>query len=595
MRLPSGKKIGEFAADLIDQCTASRKERLQAGAVYKNVYLTGSDEGTPQTYLKTFAFIDNLSSFLYSPVDLRFTVQKDGQGNKVDHAMGRAAGTLVTRKIRRADIDTKIEDAITWALVKGKTFVKMLPERGNLKGYLIQPELMGVLREDLETLDEQEAFVHSTYITTDEFARVVRGNPQERKLMERVKQYVNPQRNDDDIDQANALKQIILGGLNPYQQAGQGGTKSKGVVNWLDGPRPQFDAKVLAKIVRLDELWVWDDAFDDWTTIQIVGPDCVVEGAGDVRRNLLASDPQNPKARSRDNPLFGKHPFHEFCPNRLSGYFWGRSEIQNVALLQKTLNARIDGINMMLRKEENPARIFIGGSSVNQTAYAKLNKPGGYLSDTNPNTKIETFTQAVPPDVWQSLHEIEQMFNDMAGFPPVLQGKGESGVRAQGHAETLTRNAAPRFKDRALLVERDVEGLGGGALDILKAKSEEKLHCWLPKEAAGPYGEVASGLELEPPPAKGYVAVGFLLDNLDDDMRVGVDAHSGSPAFLGETRSLIFDLAKVGAINGNYMLEHLGAPSPEQAITDLEEKNANEAELLRIHPELMQQHAGKKK
>ena len=80
----------------------------------------------------------------------------------------------------------------------------------------------------------------------------------------------------------------------------------------------------------------------------------------------------------------------------LDGYFWGMSYVYLVTLLQHTINKRIDGINIMLRKQEDPPRFMTGSTSVNQNAYAKLNKPGGYFTDGSPNAKIADLTQAVP-------------------------------------------------------------------------------------------------------------------------------------------------------------------------------------------------------
>ena len=77
----------------------------------------------------------------------------------------------------------------------------------------------------------------------------------------------------------------------------------------------------------------------------------------------------------------------------LDGYFWGVSYVYLVALLQHTINRRIDGINRRLRMEEDPSRFITGSTSVNQNAYAKLNKPGGYFTDGSPNAKIQDLSE----------------------------------------------------------------------------------------------------------------------------------------------------------------------------------------------------------
>ncbi len=111
-------------------------------------------------------------------------------------------------------------------------------------------------------------------------------------------------------------------------------------------------------------------------------------------------------ARDTGNPLKGKHGFVEFCPLPLHGYFWGVSYVYPGRATATLINKRIDGINMMLRKQEDPPRFMSGSTTVNQNAYAKLNRPGGYFTDGNPGAKIQDLAKEVPTDIWRSFHEL---------------------------------------------------------------------------------------------------------------------------------------------------------------------------------------------
>ena len=162
-------------------------------------------------------------------------------------------------------------------------------------------------------------------------------------------------RPDERPDRANALKQIILGGLNPFQQAGNSPAmaSSRGIVNWLGGPQATWDPKIMATLVRLDELWVKDSETNDWATFQLVG-DVMITGK-EVIRNAFADafDPDNRMRRLPDefreqNPLSEMHPFVPVCATELDGYFWGRSEICNTGVIQMSINTRMDGINRLL-------------------------------------------------------------------------------------------------------------------------------------------------------------------------------------------------------------------------------------------------------
>lgn len=600
MRIPR-KDIAGFAKDLVDQCSSSRNERVQRGAMYRNLYLTGDENGVPQTYNKSFAHIENLSSFLYSPVELRFDVEFYGSPSPGDRAKAQTATSTLQSYIRRSNLDTEIETAVTWSLVKGKTFVKLLWGDDSFDPYLTQPELMGVLDESKNSLERQEAFFHSTFYTRTKFAELIVNHPDRDDIMRRVKSYSNIMKSSDRPDADNNIKQIILGGLNPYRASSDrsaGAQTQKGVVDWLSGPSPNLSPETLQSLIRLDELWVWDDARDDYTTIQIVGDDIVLEGK-DRHRNIFADafDPDNDIKKLKEyegNPLSGHHPFIEFCPNILDGYFWGRSELCNVAVVQKSINTRIDGINSIMRRQEDPPRLLRGSQGISQQQFSKLRKPGGYLVDSSPNSQIQTLAPEMPANIFDSLHEFENMFNDMGGFAPVLQGRGESGVRAQGHAETLTRNAAPRFKNRALIVERQIESAGGLAFDLLKAKVATMQTAWVMPNDDSIESSLPPKNDLETPPIKGMKRIDFLLSQMPKNCKIVVDSHSSSPAFSHDTRELLFDLFKAGAVSPRQVVAHTNPPGQEEIMEDLQRKEIEQAEFAEKHPEAFAKAQGKK-
>lgn len=608
MRIPTGKRTGQFAAEIFSQCTASKVERLQRGSVFRNAYLTGSLEGESQPYNETYAFIDNLGSYLYSPVELKFIIDCYGSSNPKDRAMMRAATSEFHKQFRRGNTDTLLEDAVTWSLVKGKTFIKNAWTSQGFKDVLVQPEMMGVLEENLQSLDDQDAFCHTTYLTPDKLWRMLRTNPDRDELMRRAMKYVMQGTGSDDPEHENSLRQIVVGGIQPYNIQGQGNSNSRGQVRWLDAPTPQFDSTIITNLIPVHELWIWDDERDnekeeldgEYTTIQFVGEDVVL--FGDItHRNLFADqyEPQNLEKKSKptsSNPLAGHHPFTEICPNGLDGYFWGRSEICNVGLLQKYINARIEGINQMLRRQEDPPKFFSGVAGIKQQAYSILKKAGGYFTDSNPGAKVQDLYPQLPDKIFESLHEFLQMFDRMAGFTPTMSGRGESGVRSAGHSDALTRNASPRFKDRALIVERQLDSMGALKLDMLKAHVPYSMTAWTSKKDAGIEGSIPP-IAHEDAPVEGLVPIEFTFYDLPDECKISVDSHSSSPAFGQETRGLLFDALKVGAIDQEFLLTHLHLPGTDSAIEALQRKQAAQAKFAQEHPELAEQQAkgGKKK
>lgn len=590
MRIPSRNVVG-WANEVINQCTVSRASRIQRGSLYRNLFLTGSSDGDPQIYPKTYAYIDNLSSFLYSPVELRFMIDRYGMSNAVEKAKRRAAASELHKYMRRGGVDIEIEEAVTWSLVKGKCFIQLLWGADGFEPYVVQPEMMGVLREDIESLDRQEAFVNSVYLTPSRFAEMVSNRRDRDEIMKKVMKYSKTEAAGENSDMNNKLKTVILGGINPYTTSSspKAGSKGRGMVDWLTSPQPDLSPEVLASLIRLDELWIWDDERDDYTTIQTVGSEVILSGEI-TRRNIFADmfDPDNtekaPKANP-NNPLAGQHPFKEICPNRLTGYFWGRSELCNVALIQEGINQRINGINGLLRRQEDPPRIFSGGGPPNANAYAKLKKPGGYLVDNNPNVKVQTLAPELPPGLYDALHEGEAMFDQMAGFTPTMSGRGESGVRAGAHAEKLTQNASPRFKDRALIVERQIDSIGSLSLDMLKAKVPDTLEAWVMPDDKSIEASLPPDNEIEQPPIQGMKKIEFTFHDLDDKCKVVVDSHSSSPAFSGETRGLMFDLFKLGLASGEEVIQHTQPPGADEMIENLIEGKIAKQRFAAEHPE----------
>lgn len=594
-----------YSKDLIQSCLASQEARIERGAKYRNVFLTGDDNGDPQTYPYTYSFIDNLSSLLYSPVELRLRIEQDGPSDPNERAKFYTASSTLHRYMRRGGVDTEIEDAVTWSLVKGKSFVKLLWSKEGFEPYIVQPETFGVLREDIDSLDRQDAFVHSSYFTRDRFAQLVQHNPERDDIMRKVERFTDSTRKGDNPAAINNMRQVILGGVSPYQPAGRGGaSKNRGMVDWLGAPSPDLSPEVMIDLIRVDELWVWDETRDDYITMQVAADDVMITSK-DRHRNLFADmyDPHNPARylpADENNPLTGQHPFTEICPNRLNGYFWGRSEICNVGLLQKSINQRVNGINGLLRLQEDPPRAFSGGGPPNQQAYNKLKKPGGYLVEPQGgNFKVQSLAPDLPAGLWDSLHELEGMYEKMAGLTPTLAGRGEHGVRAAGHSDRLTSNASPRFKDRALIIERQVEALGGKALDMLKAKVPDNMTAWLMPGDKSIETSMPPENELEQPPAPGMLPLEFTFHDLSDHCAVRVDSHSGSPVFMQETRDLLFNLFKAGLVKGEELIERLHPPGADAMIEDIKKSEIAKQEFSKQHPELAAQAeekaAGKKK
>ena len=548
-----------FVRDTTNQCLSSRENRSNRGQLFESYYSSGSsDPSNPAMYNKTFASIDDLESLLYSPVSLRFHIGDPDIPNVVNEAKGRAAAARIRQHCRQSDADSMISQAVSSGLVKGIGIIKMLYKRGEFRPTLVPPEEFGVMRENYTKLDsDMEAFAHTTRITQHQFLRLIAGRPDEAELAKKAKKYVKDATGGLTDTRGSAMN-IVVGGLYPLQAAGGGVSQTRGIVDWMSQPKPDLSPEVEHTLLDLDELWVWDDEREDWATFSTIGDDIFLMGRYSIQ-NALAYDPELKMSAPH---LKGVHPFNTFCPNPVPWYFWGMSEIARLMMLQEAINSRIVGINKMLRKEEEPSTKFVGGTGVNQLALSRFNKPGGYYVESSPQAKIERDTTTIPQDIWASLHEYERMFDDMMGIPPTAKGHGEKGVRSANHAEALVRKFSPRFKDRALLTQRDVESFGSYMLDMARAHDAKKMCAWVEKSAAGLEAD-ADLLKVMVPPAEGMVPVLFTFDDLADDLTLTVNSHSSSPAFAQDHKALTFDLVKIGALSPSDALDELDVTDPE--------------------------------
>jgi hypothetical protein len=143
------------------------------------------------------------------------------------------------------------------------------------------------------------------------------------------------------------------------------------------------------------------------------------------------------------------------------------------------------------------------------------------------------------------------MFEETSGISSVLSGKGEQGVRSAGHASQLARLGSSRAKKRALVVEDSLEKMATLYLKLMQSYDPSVL-----KDTEG--GK-------------------FIPAQFTKDYVVKVDAHSNSPIFMEDLRSLAFNLFKAGAIDKESLLDLLDPPMKQllkQRLKTLEAKAA---------------------
>ena len=544
MKVPQ-KNLGTWARDIIDQCCVSRPDRISQLASWRSYYYSGStDANDPARYNKIFSHIDRLASFLYSADDIRFSISYDGVLGEPWVERAAAAARVLNRDYHRRGCDLEFAEAVHWALVEGKTFLKTVWGHNGLEPWLVHPQFMGVLREDIDGLDRQEAFVHTTYVTPSELDRQIADHPEYDKIKKALGSASKRTTADEQDPLNDTLRQIVIGGMRPVQQNVAATSKSNVIIS--SAPVPNLDPKVANELMRIDELWVQDSERDDYTTIRLVDPDIVIEG--NLRHRNLSGVPE-------------EHPFTEVCANRLDNYFWGQSEIATLAPLQDMLNEAISDVRRITRLQARPPKAFIGFQGLTEAKYKALNVPDGYISEDTPTAKVERLAPEVPPEMFQQIEKILNWFDEAAGFQPIMMGQGEPGVRAGSHAATLLRTGSPRMRDRALLVERQGGSHGDFCFKLLQNKDAEVYTSKLKEQ--------------------------FMLKQMPGDYRLAVDSHSGSPIFQDDVERKAAVLSKGGALSPTDLIMLTRPPHQDILIEHAEAREKAQAQMMAQHPELM--------
>lgn len=554
MILPSDEAgLLRFAREQIEICMHSREKRRSMAAAWRQLYYTGSLTGSPSKYNRCFSHVDKLSSFIFSPADLRFTVEFDGDSlpswqNKCD-----ASTNFVNRAFKRSNSGRAISASNETGLIEGAGIVKLTwGAGGKLIGWPIRPSFFGVLREDINDLDLQEAFVHSYYVTESGFRRMIKGNRDSADLMTRVTTVAAPV-GSSDLTGDSYFHEILTQGMSPISYTpGSSNRTGYGSVALTAPLAPNLAPEVMGKLIKVDDLWVWNDEVKDslgrqgdWTTLRYVDPGILVEGKY-VKRNL--------------SDIPGEHPFTKICSNEIQGYFWGQSEMAVLYEAQNQLTRRVNDIDSIWNLRAKPPRSFTGFNSVTDERARALLAPGGAITEQAIGAKVDNLAPEMPPEALDYLQKLEDIFDDVGGFTNILSGQGEPGVRAGVHAGTLLRTSTPRLRDRALDVEGQAGQFGTKGLKMLQAKNASVLV---------PMGDASES---------------FLLSQLPHDAIVTVDSHTSSPAFVEDQRQLAFELLKGGAIDGRTLLEMVHPPREDLLKERLRQTQQAQADWAQAHP-----------
>lgn len=537
LRIPnSARDLEEWVKEVVDECMASAQERGMVYARAQQYYYQGTADSRAAIYNKCKPFVDKLAGFLMQPTDVRFSIFYDT--SESDNALERAylAAEKLTADYRNNDSDVIFGHAVAWSLVNGAQLLKHTPQGEIFKMAQVHPQNFGVLQETVLDLDEQEAFCHVSYPTMSKLRTILEDHPRRDSILKRI---AEGRPTEKDEEEPTYFHQMVIGGLNPVTMAGETKSEAAGIVNVFPVPTPWKPRRKLAPTVRHCELWIRDaNREGDYTTIQLIYPDIIIEGDR-TRRNL--------------SRVPGHHPFVKVQAEETPGYFWGRSHIADVQMLQDVINKRLRDLKVMWDRNVAAPRVLSGFTSVTEEQYFKIINEGGFINDPNPNAKADKLSEPPPQGYLEELQFLFQLFDEASGFSPVMQGQGEPGVRAGVHAQTLVRTSTPRLIDQAACIERQLAASGYLAFRIMQAMD--------------PSIYITDDTKIE-----------FTLATLPSDFQVQVDSHSASPAFAEDNRQVAIALARAGAIDSEDLIHMLHPPGSELLLSRLRQRKKQMAE-----------------
>lgn len=531
-----------WCKELIDECMASSEERSMVYTRASQYYYTGTYDARAAIYNKTKAFIDKLAGFLMQPTDVRFQMAYDTSQEDSVLERSQLVAEKLTADYRNSDSDITFAEGVVWSLVNGCAILKHNPSEETSGFHLVpvHPVNFGVLGETTMDLDEQEAFCHVSYPTITRLRSDLAKHPRYSEIMEEIE---GTRAGERDSEQPTYFHQMVVGGLNPLgdQSGGAPRSEAAGIVNVFPVPTPWRPNRKLTPTVKHCELWIKDrDRDGDYTTIQcIYGHEPIILEGEKTRRNL--------------SKIPGRHGFIKVQAQPTPGYFWGRSMIADVQMLQDVLNKRLRDLKVMWDRNVNAPQVFSGFTSITEDQYFKIINEGGFINDANPNAKTSKLTEPPPPNYLEELQFLFQLFDEASGFSPVMSGQGEPGVRAGVHAQTLVRTSTPRLIDQAARIERQLAESGYLALRLMQAMD---AHIY----------------------TTGDNKIDFTLHEIPDDFQVLVDSHSASPAFAEDNRQIAIALARAQAIDAEDLIHMLHPPGAELLLSRLRQRKKQMAQ-----------------
>lgn len=543
-------KLVSFASELVKTCRVSAPGRTANYRLFNRITEAGGFNSKSLINLM-YANLDRLAGHLYSPIELKFAIEFDNPYGPKEIDRAAMAANLISRRWRQSNTDHLFGRGVFDALKYGASILKQWPEmhrgRPTYQRKIVMPWQFGVFNETENDIGKQEVLCETISLTIPELYRRVYHLPNCDEIMRAAAATAGTGSNsgvpDTYFNEVLSTSQLQTG-VDAATRPLPGGVVSFGT----DPNYPQMGPTIGAATVEMHELWIKGTEEQGYVTIQLLEPDILIGGRF-KHENLLISGSD-------------RQPYTLIQPNVVANFFWGRSELVDLIEPQNLLSIWADDIRRLFGLQIDKILGFTGDDTIDDERYGQM-RGAGYVA-LGQNASISDLTPKMPPESIPMLRFVIEIINMIEGFPDIMQGRGESGVRAGVHANTLLKTASPTQRDRALLVERQVAEAGDLTFALMKAKDPQ---FYWPKAE---------------PDMEKLAESRFLLSDIPDDGAVTVDSHSSSPIFSDENIQLIFQARKLGDVSSRYMLDNLPFPNKAAALADLTEKQKMEGQRTQM-------------
>lgn len=569
--IPGGIKTNEReligqVTEWVEACRVSVGPRAAYYRLLNALAETGRYDGLKALINTLHVHLDRTAAHLFSPVGLKFDVDFELTHPAEVYERAKVAAKVVTRHWDRTNTDIVFGRGVFESLKYGAALLKQWTtteqEHPVYHRKLVMPWNFGVYREDENDIDKQEILCETTSLTMAEVWQRIWHFADAEKLYRKIKANSRAGGKSEGAAPTNFFHQVLS--TSQLQTGVTSGTLPGGLVQIANDPNYSIMGPVVAADqVEFHELWVKDE--EDYTTIQFIPPDILIAPhTMKVKDDTIVTRKQNLLIQGSR-----MQPYRLIQPNESTNWFWGRSELIDLVEPQMLLATWADDTRRLFGLQIDKILAISGYPGLTDELYDQF-RAAGYIGMPQ-GAAATDLTPKIPPELLPMLKWLLETINWLGSFPPVMQGQGEPGVRAQAHASTLIKTASPTLRDRALLVERQAAQSGDLTLSMMEAKDDRHYHTQADK-------------------IEDAEKTAFLLADLPEDWRITVDSHSSSPIFADENQQLIFAAFKVGAVDAEYVLDNLPElPDRESAKVRLRariQKNAEQfQQFIKQHPE----------